>query len=84
MPGAQDQASWADLGKAWNAVIEFVCAVGVYGIAGWYADKWLGTGHWLFLTGLVLGMVLGIYIMMKRAEHQDHDRTQARAGRASG
>ena len=35
------EAKWQDLSQAWNAVIEFTAAVAFYGVAGWYADKWL-------------------------------------------
>ena len=75
---------WRDLSTAWNAVIEFTAAVTVYGVLGWFADKWLHTGHALFVTGLVLGLVLGIYVLMKRADQDEHDRVAAkRAGRAA-
>jgi len=56
------------MSSAWNAVAEFVAAVTVYGVGGWFADKWLGTGHVLFLAGLMLGMVLGVYILIKRGD----------------
>ena len=69
--------SWQDLSSAWNAVAEFTAAVAVYGVGGWYADKWLGTGHFLFLAGLILGMVLGVYILMKRGD-QSADAAAAR------
>lgn len=60
------RTQWQDLGTAWNAVIEFSCALAVYGVLGYYADKWLHTGHVLFFTGLLLGLVLGLYLLHKR------------------
>jgi ATP synthase protein I len=68
MPGATGNPQWQDLASAWNAVGEFTAAVAVYGVAGWYADRWLHTGHFLFLAGLLFGMVLGIYILIKRGD----------------
>lgn len=64
VPGNQ----WQDFSSAWNAVAEFTAAVAVYGVGGWYADRWLNTGHFLFLGGLLLGMVLGVYILIKRGD----------------
>lgn len=68
MTGVRPQSHWSDLGTAWNAVIEFASAVLVYGGLGWFADKWLHTGHVLFFLGLLLGMVLGIYLLAKQSD----------------
>ena len=67
---------------AWNAVIEFTAAIAVYGVLGWYADKWLHTGHVLFVVGLLLGNALGLYVLIKRSEQADA-RLADRASRAS-
>lgn len=80
-PGQQ----WHDLGAAWNAVIEFMSATAVYGTLGWFADKWFGTGHVLFVLGLLGGNALGLYILVKRSAQADREREAAKvAGRASG
>jgi F0F1-type ATP synthase assembly protein I len=64
---------------------EFMAAIAVYGVAGWFADKWLHTGHVLFFAGLIFGMVLGIYVLIKRSDQAESARTalrqSARAGR---
>ncbi|MDQ1711514.1 MAG: putative F0F1-ATPase subunit Ca2+/Mg2+ transporter [Frankiaceae bacterium] len=76
---------WQDLGTAWNAVIEFSAALAVYGVGGYYADKWLHTGHVLFLGGLLLGMGLGLYIIVKRTDQAEREHLAARrADRAAG
>ncbi len=36
-----------------------------YGGLGWLADRWLSI-TWCLPTGLILGMVLGIYLVIKR------------------
>ena len=75
--------SWQDMSAAWNAVGEFVAAVAVYGVGGWFADKWLGTGHFLFLGGLMFGMVLGVYILMKRGDQAADAAAARQRNRAS-
>ncbi len=82
MAGAQQhQSEWRDLGTAWNAVVEFTAAVAVYGLFGWFADKWLHTGHVLFLLGLMLGTVLGVYVLIKRGDQAEALRKSGRAAR---
>lgn len=61
------RTQWQDAATAWNAVFEFTAAVAVYGVGGWFADKWLHTTPFLFIAGLILGMVLGVYVLMKRS-----------------
>ena len=68
MAGASGNPHWNDLASAWTAVAEFTAAVAVYGVLGWYADRWLHTAHFLFLGGLLLGMVLGVYVLIKRGD----------------
>ncbi|MCA1824253.1 MAG: AtpZ/AtpI family protein [Mycobacteriales bacterium] len=77
------QAAWSDLGMAWNAVIEFTAAIAVYGVAGWFADKWLHTGHVLFVLGLLGGNALGLYVLIKRSAQADARAVADRATRAS-
>ena len=48
------QASWSLAGGV---------ALGV--LAGYYADRWLGTSPWLLIAGACLGMALGIYAFVK-------------------
>lgn len=68
MAGASGNPQWQDLSSAWNAVGEFTASVAVYGVGGWFADKWLHTAHFLFLSGLMLGTVLGVYVLIKRGD----------------
>jgi F0F1-type ATP synthase assembly protein I len=78
MAGTPQRTQWQDLGSAWNAVIEFSCALAVYGVLGYYADKWLNTGHVLFFGGLLLGLVLGLYVLHKRLTHAEEQMAEAR------
>ncbi|MEP7055868.1 MAG: AtpZ/AtpI family protein [Actinomycetota bacterium] len=72
------RSEWSDLDSAWTAVSEFIAAVAFYGVAGYYADRWLHTAYVLFFGGLILGMVLGIYLMVKRAEQSENTRKAMR------
>jgi F0F1-type ATP synthase assembly protein I len=75
---ATRRSEWSDLSSAWTAVSEFTAAVAVYGVLGWFADKWLHTGHVLFFGGLLAGMVLGIYVMVKRSDQIENEHLAAR------
>ena len=44
-----------------NAMSEFVGAVILGGLMGWQADNWLGTGPWLLVILLGLGVAAGFY-----------------------
>lgn len=78
MAGTPQRTQWQDLGSAWNHVIEFSCALAVYGALGYFADKWLHTGHVLFFGGLLLGLVLGLYVLNKRLAHEEAQLAEAR------
>lgn len=80
-----EQSQYHGLDAAWNAVISMVAGSALYGVLGWYADKWLHTGHVLFALGIVGGNMLSLYALAKRFEHADAAELAAkRAGRASG
>lgn len=43
-----------------------VCVLGGCA-AGYFADKWLGTSPWLLLFGILSGISLGLYTLVKAA-----------------
>jgi ATP synthase protein I len=48
-------------GLVYAAVLSFVLStVALLGF-GWLLDRWLGTGPWLIVTGIVLGAGIGFY-----------------------
>ena len=47
------------LSMAWRVSIEMVVAPLVCGFMGWWADRWLETKPWIFLTFLLLGILAG-------------------------
>ena len=80
-----EQSQYRGLDAAWGAVISMIAGTAVYGALGWFADKWLHTGHVLFVLGIVGGNVLSLYALAKRFEYAEaQDLAAKRAGRASG
>ncbi len=51
-----------------NAFSEFVAAVAVGGFLGWKADEWLGTGPWLLVLLLGLGVAAGFWSIYRLAK----------------
>lgn len=63
-PGSiPDEAPFA--GDPWHAFGYLVSGVAVYGILGWFADRWLGTSF-LVVLGILLGAGFGIYMTFAR------------------
>ena len=38
---------------------------------GWLLDRWLGTGPWLLVAGIVLGSVVGLYQFVRLTSRLD-------------
>lgn len=57
--------SLREAGPYASASYTLVGAIVILGLAGYFLDRWLNTAPWLFLTGLLLGMVVGFYEMAK-------------------
>jgi ATP synthase protein I len=53
------------VGDPWQAVGYLVSGVGVYGILGWLADRWLGTSF-LAVLGILVGAGFGLYLTFAR------------------
>ncbi|CAN5824514.1 hypothetical protein BH23ACT10_BH23ACT10_01590 [soil metagenome] len=60
---------WEDL------LSEFLAAIATWGGVGWLVDRWLDTGPWFMIAGVVLGNGLGIYLLWLRS---DPERAKAR------
>jgi ATP synthase protein I len=54
-------------GLAYAAAFSLFAAVASGLLAGWLLDRWLGTGPWLLVTGLVLGAAAGFYELVRTA-----------------
>ena len=54
-------------GIAYGAAVSLFAAVVGGLIVGWLLDRWLGTGPWLLVVGLVLGAAAGFYEFIRAA-----------------
>ena len=52
-------------GMAYAAAFSLFASVVSGLIAGWLLDRWLGTGPWLLVTGIVLGAAAGFYELIR-------------------
>lgn len=51
---------------AWTVLAYLISGPLLYGGLGWVADRWLGTGPWLVLVGILGGMTAAIYLVWVR------------------
>jgi ATP synthase protein I len=75
---ATEPSAWRSLGTLATVGLTFVIATAGCTIAGYFADRWLGTTPWLTLIGLALGIAAGfreLFRTLKRAEQQERDGT---------
>lgn len=56
-------------GDPWHAFGYVASGVGLYGLLGWLADRWLGTSF-LVALGVLVGAGLGIYMTYARFNKQ--------------
>jgi len=54
-------------GLAYAAAFSLFAAVVSGLLVGWLLDRWLGTGPWLLVTGIVLGAAAGFYEFIRTA-----------------
>ncbi len=52
-------------------VFEFLATLGVLGFAGHWADERYKIQPWGLLGGLLLGMVTGLYLMLRESKRLD-------------
>jgi F0F1-type ATP synthase assembly protein I len=57
---------------------DFALAVIVSGILGWFADMALGTRPWLFMGGLIVGLLAGFYRFLREAMAENRKLSQRR------
>ncbi|WP_020523109.1 AtpZ/AtpI family protein [Catelliglobosispora koreensis] len=64
-PKRPDDASGANMG--WTALGYLIAGSGVWGAIGWGIDAYFGVPkHIGLLTGMILGMFLAVYLIVKR------------------
>jgi ATP synthase protein I len=61
MPEPEEQNENQKSGIAYAAAITLFVTVLTFLGLGFLLDRWLGTGPWLLVSGIVLGSALGLY-----------------------
>ncbi|HEX8070446.1 MAG TPA: AtpZ/AtpI family protein [Pyrinomonadaceae bacterium] len=61
MPERDEQQITRKSGMVYGAVFTLASAIVACLLAGWALDRWLGTGPWLLVGGIVLGAIIGFY-----------------------
>ena len=51
---------------AWAAISTLVAGPATWGGIGWLADRWLGTGRMLTASGVIVGFITSVYIVIKK------------------
>jgi ATP synthase protein I len=59
------QSSLTAAGPVAAASYSLIGAIVLLGGAGYFADGWLGTSPWLLIIGLLLGIVVGFYELVR-------------------
>ncbi|WP_036293891.1 AtpZ/AtpI family protein [Methylosinus sp. PW1] len=59
------------LSAGFTVLSEFVAAILVATLIGWQADRWFGTGPWLLILFLGLGVAAGFYNVFRFVAPKD-------------
>jgi len=59
MAPSGERGTWKALGEVSSIGVTLVVTTVIGLVAGYYADRWLGTKPWLMLLGLGMGIVAG-------------------------
>jgi ATP synthase protein I len=76
MAPSGEPGTWKALGELSSIGLTLVAATVIGLVAGYWADRWLGTSPWLMLIGLGLGIAAGfvnLFRSVKRAERELDD-----------
>ncbi len=63
-PGTNDAPRGESM--AWAAISTLVAGPATWGGIGWLADRWLGTGRMLTASGVIVGFITSVYIVIKK------------------
>ena len=65
MPERDEENVTRKSGLVYAGVLSFVLSTVTLLGFGWLLDRWLGTGPWLVVAGIVLGAGVGFYQFVK-------------------
>ncbi len=71
MPERDEQQLTQKSGIVYGAVFTLAAAIVVCLLFGWLLDRWLRTGPWLLVAGIVLGAVVGFYQFIRMMSKVD-------------
>ncbi|TVQ31023.1 MAG: AtpZ/AtpI family protein [Phycisphaeraceae bacterium] len=74
----RDEAYRRQLWRLSGIGLELVGSVGVMMLLGWLVDRWLGTAPWLLVSGAVVGVLLGLYNVIREVQKIAHTETEGR------
>jgi F0F1-type ATP synthase assembly protein I len=60
--GLQDAV---DLGRYAGLGLQFAASLALFGVIGWWIDRRLSTGPWLFILGLLVGAALAFVALLR-------------------
>jgi F0F1-type ATP synthase assembly protein I len=61
MPERDEEGVTRKSGIVYAAVVSFFISTVSFLLIGWALDRWLSTGPWLVVAGIVLGAGIGFY-----------------------
>ncbi len=77
--GDGDPASiWSELGRHAGFGLTFAVATGIFLLAGWWVDGWMGSAPLFTIAGALLGAAAGFYHMYQHLVLMPRDRERSR------
>jgi F0F1-type ATP synthase assembly protein I len=61
MAEPDDESVTRKSGIVYGAVFAIIISILTFLFIGWLMDRWLGSGPWLVVAGIVLGTAIGFY-----------------------
>ncbi len=65
--------AWRSVGELASIGMTMVLATVIGLVAGYFADRWLGTSPWLTLIGLGLGIAAGFVSLFRAVREAERD-----------
>lgn len=73
MPGKRDSDDDANWGRFAGVGLEIAVGVGIGAAAGYWLDKRFGTSPWCLVSGSMLGLAGGMYLLIKEVMKFNRD-----------
>jgi ATP synthase protein I len=73
MAPEEQSSPWKGVGQLASIGMTMVLATVIGLVAGYYADRWLGTRPWLMLIGLGFGIAAGFVSLVRTVRDAERD-----------